>query len=326
MILQIDELDDRAFDIKVGYKCNNKCLHCVVDPIRTDMKIRGQPIDLTTDEVLAAIDNAKAHQGSAVILTGGEVTIRADFSRIVSHAATQGMKVTLQSNGRALANMENCRALEKIPNLTLVIAIHANTSVIHDAITGRKGSYEQTICAVQNLRKIGKQIIAKIVISKLNVEYLFSTVQFVEELGVNQASLAFPHAPGFTVPRFHEVVPRYSAIKASIQSIAEHSDRVGFWVDFEAIPLCICPSSPQFWGRSTDVISQRRTPTDRVFEERQFDASVLDWGTIRKDMKWKSNRCCQCLFDSLCEGPWIEYVDHYGSDEFKPIEQLEHRD
>ena len=49
--------------------------------------------------------------------------------------------------------------------------------------------------------------------------------------------------------------------------------------------------------------------------------------TISEFAKWRKEKgklkfpqCRNCKFDSSCEGPWKEYPEKLGSDEFKPIE------
>jgi len=57
-----------------------------------------------------------------------------------------------------------------------------------------------------------------------------------------------------------------------------------------------------------------------------MDDSLIDWSAIRPTIKTKPPECDQCLMDRLCEGPWSEYVDHFGTGEFNPIidqEQVE---
>ena len=63
------------FDLKVGFTCNNKCLHCVVED-KKDTK------DLTLEEIKHIVDNNVA-ENDTVVLTGGEVSIRKDFYEIV---------------------------------------------------------------------------------------------------------------------------------------------------------------------------------------------------------------------------------------------------
>ena len=40
-------------------------------------------------------------------------------------------------------------------------------------------------------------------------------------------------------------------------------------------------------------------------------------------LKTKDPGCQRCLLDGMCEGPWSEYVAHYGADELTPIENAE---
>ena len=46
----------------------------------------------------------------------------------------------------------------------------------------------------------------------------------------------------------------------------------------------------------------------------------MEWAKVRRAIKRKGTRCRACSFDLICEGPWEEYVDRFGSDEFVPLE------
>jgi len=35
--------------------------------------------------------------------------------------------------------------------------------------------------------------------------------------------------------------------------------------------------------------------------------------------KLKGPQCQECIMNPICEGPWREYPEHYGFDEFRPV-------
>ena len=130
-------------DIKVGYTCNNNCIHCVIKPNVMGMNKEGSKLDLTTEEVKANIEDALKMGVKDIVLTGGEMTMRDDFLELIQFledkVAEYGLCpcISLQTNGRELG-----RYVEFINGTTLdfnyVIALHSSKEELHNKIVGNK--------------------------------------------------------------------------------------------------------------------------------------------------------------------------------------------
>lgn len=306
-----------TIDIKTGYSCNNRCLHCVVEPVRSKIVLDGEKQDLTTDEVVAHIDQAAGGGAKAVVLTGGEVTLRHDFLHLVRHAASCGLGVIVQTNGRRLSAPEHCEALRSVPDMLFVVALHAPRAELHDRITKRRNSFDETVAAIRNLCCIDKEVAAKIVLSRLNADEVLATARFARSLGVNEFCVVFPHALDFPDEQFREVVPRYRDLREQLSATCRYAEAEGLPVTFETVPYCVMGNDPGLWRRSCDLqskVQQRPATGDtRVFGDR------FEWDELRPTMKAKSDSCSTCVFDRLCEGPWSEYVAAFGHSEFVPV-------
>ena len=91
-----------TYDLKVGYACNNKCKHCVIDDSKDRLIDQKENINLTTEECFSQIDEMVAKGIGNIILTGGEVTIRKDFRELIDKCVKHGLAITIQTNGRNL--------------------------------------------------------------------------------------------------------------------------------------------------------------------------------------------------------------------------------
>lgn len=307
-----------TLDIKVGYGCNNDCIHCVVRPVREDLVARNERPNLETEEILGLIDGAVNANLTGIVLTGGEVTIRPDFARLASYATDKDLDVIIQTNARLLSDPGVLGSLARLPHLTFIIALHAPTSEVHDAITGRRGSFEQTTKAIRMLKSQDRVIIGKIVISALNADFIFETAILSRELGVDEFSVVFPHMPSWVKREYRKIVPRYTSIERQISAVAEYSEAHGFWTDFETLPFCVCPDCESFWKRNCDMISKARQSMRSNCATNIRDG-LLDWEILRPSMKLKAEQCSQCVFDRLCEGTWSEYSESYGTNEFRAV-------
>lgn len=307
-------------DIKVGYSCNNRCIHCVVEPSRRDLQRDGGRMNWTTEEVLGVIDEAKDRGSSSIVLTGGEVTLRKDFPQLMAHALCLGMSVAVQTNGRQLEAWDKLHAFDNIC-ASFTVAVHAPNAEIHDSITRAPGSFDETIRGIQLLcRRSNISVTGKLVISKRNQVELCETLEMLAGIGVRRFNIAFPHAERFPPKDFAEVVPRYRELREELACCATFLAANRFNSVFETIPYCVTPNCPEIWERSLDAMLVVQGKNNPGFIRAPGDDSLHHWEKERKQIKHKSSRCTACLFDKSCEGPWKEYVEAYGDEELQPLE------
>jgi len=105
-------------------------------------------------------------------------------------------------------------------------------------------------------------------------------------------------------------VPRYSEILEEINSTIEYCNSKGMHVEFEAFPYCTMPGKEMY-------IAEKHPRS--YTELKQVGSRQLDWDQVRIAIKKKFPQCRKCIHDSICEGPWEEYPQVYGDDEFQPI-------
>lgn len=313
-------------DIKVGYSCNNRCRHCVVEPARLQRVQQSRTPDCTTEEVKGHIDDARARNARAIVLTGGEVTLRPDFPLIISHALASGMDVTVQTNGRHLARWDELGVLDGV-SASFVVAVHGPGPAIHDTVTRVDGSYDETIQGIHALgRHGGISITAKIVISRHNMNCLRQTLESMNSMGVSSVAIAFPHAEDFDDLTFAQVVPRYPELLPELAACVAFIEQSDQRVVFETIPYCVAPGLAGVWTRSLDAMLCVENEASQSVIQAANDCELIDWSRQRLLSKQKMPQCVECVFDRVCEGPWSEYVAVYGAGEFRPLTGTQHRD
>ena len=96
-------LNKMRADIKLGYSCNDDCIHCVVSRLRKEA-IKKNKLDLNFEEYKKEIDNLKKENFTEITVTGGEPTIRNDFIKIIEYIKKNNFKIDLQTNGRRLSD------------------------------------------------------------------------------------------------------------------------------------------------------------------------------------------------------------------------------
>lgn len=299
----------KRVDIKVGFSCNNYCKFCV----QGDKRDRYE--DKSIERIKEIIDEAKKTHDK-VVFTGGEVTIRNDLPEIVRYAKNSGFKlIQIQSNGRRFAYKDYCKELIKSGANDFAFALHGPNPKIHDDLTGAKGSFSQTTMGVKNLVSMGQRVSLNHVITKQNYRFIPKTTQTFIKLGVSQYQLAFIHINRIIAgdkKKIDDIVPRKSAVIPYVKKGIQRGINAGLEVMTEALPLCILGERYKDYAAEMGKI-----PNGAVYDA---DFSIENYESYRKNEgKKKAEKCKKCKYYNICEGPWKEYPEIYGWDEFKPV-------
>lgn len=300
-----------TYDLKVGYSCNNNCKHCVIDDNKEKLLKHHIKINLSTKECLEKIDNAAMSGAKAIVLTGGEITIRKDFLKLIQRCYDNNLYIIVQTNGRNLSNLQTIEYLKNIHNIKFIIALHGNKE-IHDNITRSAGSFDETCSSIKNLCNIQKLVILKIVISKINLFQLVDILKIGMNLGVKYFCFAFPHGLGSARKNFNDIVPTFSSLKLILQNLISEAKALNANLEFEAIPFCIIPNNMQLVGE-LKYFFDKETICEPVNE------ASFHWNEIRHSIKKKGINCEKCDMNIFCEGVWEEYIDIFGDSELYPI-------
>lgn len=297
----------KRIDLKIGFQCNNRCRFCVQGNKR---KTCSDKSDKEIREILRK--EAKTHQG--VVFTGGEPTIRKELVAWVGYAKELGYEIIqIQTNGRAFAYKEFCEEIIKAGANEFSPAVHGSKAQIHDYLTRVPGSFNQTVQGIKNLKSLNQYVLTNTVITKLNYRDLPNIAKLLVSLMVDQFQFAFMHinqiiagAPDL----IKEIVPRHSRAEPYIKKGLEIAIGAGIKVMTEAIPYCFMEGYEQY-------IAERVIPDTAVFDG---DLELDDYTHYRKTQgKAKGSHCSFCKYYEVCEGPWKEYPEIFGWEEFKPI-------
>lgn len=296
----------RRIDVKVGFQCNNRCRFCVQGDKRDECD------DKSTAELKRILDEGRS-EVDEVVFTGGEITLRKDLPELVAHAKGLGFRlIQLQTNGRVLASERALGELVEAGANEIAPAIHGPNEEIHDALTQAKRSFRQTVKGVMNAKKLGVPVVINSVITRANYQHLPEMAQLFVALRADQYQFAFVHPLGTAARHFDEIVPRFGEIEPFVRAGLHVGIRAGVRCMTEAIPLC-------FLGRLYRHAAEWIIPRTKIFDD---DRIVADYTEFRlHEGKLKGPACRGCALEAQCEGPWREYPEHFGWDEFRPLER-----
>jgi len=295
---------NRRADVKIGFLCNNQCKFCVQGNKR---KIYGNK---ALKIIKKELEDARS-ECESIVLTGGEPTIHKEILALVKIAKSLKFKtIQIQTNGRMFAYLEFCKKIIANGANEFSPALHGHINELHDYLSSSKGSFKQTVQGIINLKKLRQQILTNTVITKSNFRYLPQIARLLVSLGVDQFQFAFVHPLGRAGESFYSVIPRMSMVEPYVKEGLKIGIQAKKEVMTEAIPYC-------FMKGYENYLSESLIPSTKIYDA---DSIIDDFNKVRKDEgKAKGPRCHKCKYCKVCEGPWREYPDVFGWEEFKPI-------
>lgn len=294
----------KRVDIKTGFLCNNNCLFCV----QADNKLKG---NRSFEDIKSDLEDSK-DRCDGVVFTGGEVTIRDDFFDLVKLAKNLGYKrIQIQTNGRMFSSIEFCKKTIEAGATEFSPALHGYCREQHDYLTKANGAFNQVVKGIMNLKSLGMKIITNTVVVKSNYVDIPKIAQLLVKLNVDQFQFAFVHPIGNAYDNFEAIVPRVSLVAPYIHKALKMGYNAGKIVMAEAMPYCTMIGYEQF-------ISEQFIPETEIRgAKHQNTESYTNQRIVYGKSKFK--QCIECIKNDICEGPWKEYPEKYGNEEFQPI-------
>ncbi len=302
-----------TFDLKVGFTCNNNCIHCVI----TNKQLTK---DSSTDKIKEIIKNTV---DEGITFTGGEPTIRNDFIDLLYFTNKIGKKSFLQTNGRMFADRNFTKEVSKYLD-SVLIAIHSHNNIIHDTITQRVNSWSETISGIKNIQEIGNiNITSQTVLSKLNCDNLVKTYDFIQNnFKLTRMNMTFPHPNGSAYDNFEKVVPKYNSFRGVIQECIIKYKSI---LQLEAIPLCyIHPFVNETRVQKLDANSSHGgyDPANTGSIAFGENGIVDNYDKLILSEYRKPKTCILCIYNNQCMGVWKEYYDKYENElDLVPIQE-----
>jgi MoaA/NifB/PqqE/SkfB family radical SAM enzyme len=146
-------------DIELTERCNNACLHCLINRPEHDEGARSREMD--TDFVKGLLRQAADLGCLMVRFTGGEPLLREDFAELYLFARRLGMRVILFTNGRLITD-ELADLLARVPPGRWVeVSVYGMHAESYDASAGAKGSFVEFRRGVERLRRRGISFVVK---------------------------------------------------------------------------------------------------------------------------------------------------------------------
>jgi heme b synthase len=181
--MELKTMENEKFPLRIVFfeltaRCNLSCVHC-----RAEASIEGEKDELRTDEVKRVLEEIRSLGNVVVILTGGEPLMRKDFFEIAEHARKIGLITAMASNG-TLIDEGIAKKIKDSGIRRVSISIDGGTALTHDSFRGIKGSFEEALRGIENLKKAGISVQINTTITKYNVKERDLILDLTKNLGV----------------------------------------------------------------------------------------------------------------------------------------------
>jgi heme d1 biosynthesis radical SAM protein NirJ len=164
-------------------RCNLTCMHCY--SISADIDFPGE---LSTEEVLAVMQDLKAFRVRVLILSGGEPLLRKDLFDIAARGKALGFYLGLSTNGTliddALARRIAGAGFEYV-GISLD-GLHGT----HDRFRRKDGAFAASLAALRRCRELGVKVGVRFTLTQDNAADLPGLLELVEAEGIDRFYLS----------------------------------------------------------------------------------------------------------------------------------------
>jgi radical SAM protein with 4Fe4S-binding SPASM domain len=212
--------------IDLTHRCNLKCVHCYLGD-KTKIQGNGKK-ELSTAQWISIIDQITEAGCLNLLITGGEPLLREDFAEIFTHARTNGLLVTVFTNGTLITG-EILELFENMPPRAVEISLYGATVATYEKITGIKGSYKKCLNGIQSFLGHGINLKLKTILMTLNRHEFYDIENMAKTFGVKFRfdAAIFPCFNGDKTPIELRVSP-----EEVIEKEFSDGDRSKQWKDF----------------------------------------------------------------------------------------------
>ena len=190
-----------SLNFELTYACSERCLHCFNEgAARSDLheEHRLRPDMLTLDDYKRIIDEVVELGIPEVTVTGGDPFSYPHCWEVLDYMHERNLAVNLFTNALALNTPEKIRRIARLGLRQLSVSIYSTDAEVHDQITRRRGSWEQSMKALRELAAWPVPLNLKTPVFRLNTRTYYGVREIAHQLGAeNEVScVLIPGADG----------------------------------------------------------------------------------------------------------------------------------
>ncbi|QWR77492.1 radical SAM protein [Candidatus Magnetomonas plexicatena] len=317
----------------VGYLCNIKCIFCYY--AHTPAKNWHTLEECKADAYLYRTE----YKNEWVDITGGEPTIYPHILDLVKYCNDIGLKPSLISNMRALANVETLLKLKDAGVYDFLCSVHA-IGETYDFLTKSKDGWKHVISAVENFQKYDIKWRVNCTMTAVNKTQLKDIATFSYQHGGRVINfISYNPFEGWTLKMDIDFQARHTDISPYLREALDYCDEVGLEANVRYLPFCMmrghenkCYNYPQLsydhheWDFCSWFSDKTRNPSPKTSDgircliDKEEDLHILEAHKFRRTAFEQCDKCRFCALGFICDGIANQYAGRFGTDEVIPYD------
>lgn len=159
--------------------CNLRCVHCYEGETHSHTQE-----SLTTEEWKNIIKQLSDMSCRRIVFIGGEPCIYKDLNELLEYAGKLNFrKITLFTNATLLS--KKTIDIVKENNVQVRFSLYGSNAEIHDKITKKNGSFDNTMYNIKLLKNMGINVSPSVIIMKENEDDLENIKSLLKSMNIN---------------------------------------------------------------------------------------------------------------------------------------------
>jgi AdoMet-dependent heme synthase len=254
----VRNFDDAPFLViwELTQACDLACVHCRACAIES-----RNPFELTTEEGFRLLEEVRSFGDPLMVFTGGDPLKRPDLFPLLEKSVGLGLRTTVTPSATPLLTESAIEGFKNCGVARMAISVDGPNSESHDGFRRVEGSFDRSVLALEQARKIGLPTQVNTTVTRHSVGLLGEIAQLVGRRGATLWSVFFLVATG--------------RASASQDLTAEEYEEVfGFLYDLsKTVPFDIKTTEAQHYRRY--VAQRRKAEGERVSAARQTPSEVI---------------------------------------------------
>jgi radical SAM protein with 4Fe4S-binding SPASM domain len=269
-----------------------------------------QPVELTTSEAVALIDNISRFR-PLLILTGGEPLLRRDLDLLIKHAAGLNLRTALATNG-LLIDEKKARSLKEDGISVVSVSVDSADAKAHDSVRGVTGAHDAALKAVKAMAKVGISVQINTTVTNANVRTLPALNDLVRASGAEAWHVFFlvPTGRGnvsdvVSAREYYEALNWLEELENAQNDISVRPSCAPQYRLHEGRRGCLAGVSYAFVSYDGTVQPCGYLPLDAGSIRQQGFADIWQNSRalkrLRSTLQW-SGACAACVYAETCRG------------------------
>ncbi|MFK8066618.1 MAG: pyrroloquinoline quinone biosynthesis protein PqqE [Gammaproteobacteria bacterium] len=204
---------------ELTYKCPLQCPYC-----SNPTDIAAYKNELSTDDWIRVMRQARAMGAAQIGFSGGEPLIRQDLEELIAESRKLGFYSNLITSGVGM-DEDRIKAFKEAGLDHIQISFQASNEELNNFLGGTK-SFEHKLEMARLVKKYEYPMVLNIVIHRQNIDQIRDILDMVVELKADYVELASTQYYGWSLHNIEQLLPTREQLERAEKVANEYQDRM----------------------------------------------------------------------------------------------------